>query len=431
MSNEIYNIFLGFVVAWPLLLTIPALHTRLPWPCFWAIFPAAVLMILPGEAFVAPSWFLFGTGLGVNSEARWILAMTVIVWSMTVAVVKFSSEQTYNFRTPFFFLTLAGNLGAVLATDLVVFVCASTLMGYSFYGLLLQRRNESSYQAGKIYLIFLIIADLTLFDALLLAAFETDDLRFESVRQAMTSTADTSITYLWLVLIGFGLKAGVWPFHLWLIETFKYSSWPARLLLGSVPVAVGLLGIVRWAPLGGATYYIPGLIYQGLGIVALLYIIIRAFSRIQITEIPAWTIVAVTGLCNVALGVGLAYPSLWHKYQYLVYPLIALTGVFTMFLSYGLSRTKDESISSTHRSSLNMFKAWSENWAGLMQQRKQNIKTRFVLLWGTVVLKFKFLHCFQKWGIAPGVLEQQLQYWPNAITLFLILVIVVALSVFL
>jgi len=342
MSEDFYGFALWIVVAWPLLLAIPALHARLPWPCHLAIMPAAVLAVLPGDASMTLPWFLFGTGFAVDAGVRWILVMSVAVWFTTATIVKSRKDDpTHDRATPFFMLTLAGNLGAVLAADLVGFFSFSALMGYGFYGLLVQDGDDKVQRAGRLYLIFLIIADLALFEALLIAAFSTGDLRFEAVRQVMAGTSSLRL-YLWMALAGFALKAGAWPFHLWLLAVFQSASPTRTMLLGGVPVAMGLLGAVRWLPFGEHAFNGFGMVIQLLGVAAMLYAALRLFSTIPVKLIPAWGAVAATGGFSVALGVGLAHPAVWRQHDYLTHPLIATLGILMAGLPFVCGRLRDK-----------------------------------------------------------------------------------------
>jgi len=339
MNTDIYAVLLLIVVViWPLLLAIPALHARLPWPRHLAIIPAVLLAVLPGGASLELPWLLFGTGFAMEGESRWILAMSATIWFAAAAITKPSKHDFANQRTTtFFLLTLAGNLGAVLATDLVGFFCFATLMGYGFYGLLVQGGDEVARRAGCRYLIVLIVADLLLFEALLLAAFATENLRFEAVHEAMAGASSSSF-YLWMVFIGFALKAGVWPAHLWLTTAFNSAPRSTALLLGGVPVAMGLLGAVRWLPLGEHAFGVSALIIQGVGVAAMLYAILRFFTHVSVKSLPAWTAVALTGLFIVALGGGLAHPALWRQYEFIAYPFIALVAIFLATLTFIIGR---------------------------------------------------------------------------------------------
>jgi len=373
MNVEIYAILLCFVVVWPLLLAIPALHSRLPWPRHLAIMPAAVLVVLPGEVSLELPWLLFGTGFVIDGESRWILAMSTAVWFAASAITKPSKLDFADQRTTtFFLLTLAGNLGAVLATDLIGFFCFATLMGYGFYGLLIQTGDEAARRAGRRYLIVLIVADLLLFEALLLAAFTAESLRFEAVSEAMAGAPSSSF-YLWMVLIGFALKAGAWPAHLWLTVAFSSAPRSTALLLGGVPVAMGLLGAVRWLPLGEHAFGTSAMIIQVMGMAAVLYAVLRFFTRSPVNLLFVWGSIATTGVFITALGTGLAHPAVWSRYEFLSYPFITLTGIVLAILAFAISRRQNLYLQPDF--SLPRVEALcqlAKRWCCMLQQRFQD-----------------------------------------------------------
>ncbi len=338
MNETTYDFTLWMVVAWPLLLAIPALYSRLPWPHHLAILPAMLLVAFAGDTSLEMPRILLGTGFSLDAEVRWILVMTAVIWLLAATVMQSWKHVTIiNRATPFFLITLAGNLGVVLTSDLIGFFSFSALMGYGFYGLMLQRSNEEVQRVGRLYLGILVIADLILFEALLLAASTTNDLEFEPVQMAMTGTSSSQF-YAWMVLIGFTLKAGIWPAHLWLSMTFRSASVLTTLLLGGVPVAMGLLGMIRWLPLGEHTFFTLGMAMQLMGMTAILYAVIRLLVHRSIKMLPAWVSIATTGLFIAALGTGLTNPSIWRQYEDFTYPFIAILGIFLTALTFTISR---------------------------------------------------------------------------------------------
>jgi len=382
MNVELYPMLLLMVVAWPLLLVIPALYLRLLWPCHLAIVPALLLALLPGEATLELPWLLFGTGFAIDGETRWILAVSVAIWFAAATVAKPSKRDFADQRTTTFFLfTLAGNLGAVLATDLMGFFCFATLMGYGFYGLLIQGGDEAARLAGRRYLIVLIVADLLLFEALLLAAFTTENLHFEIVREAIAK-ASSSPFYFWMVLIGFVLKAGIWPAHLWLTATFSSATRSTALLLGGVPVAMGLLGVMRWLPLGEHAFNVSGMVMQILGVAAVLYAVLRFFTQASVKSLPAWTAVALTGLFIAALGAGLADPSVWRQYESLAHPFIASVGLLLAALTFVAGRMGDTRQSPAASSQwVEAMSRWLARWMGSVQRWAEDRLSGFQSLW--------------------------------------------------
>ena len=423
MSAGIYAILLSVVmviaVAWPLLLAIPTLHSRLYWPRHLAIVPAALLVVLPGNVSLQLPWLLFGTRFTIDGTTRWVLAMSVVIWftaatMMMMMMMKPSKQGFANERsTTFFLLTLAGNLGAVLASDLVSFFCFSTIMSYGFYGLFIQNGNAATQHAGRLYLIFLIVADLLLFEALLLAAFTTDNLRFEGVREAMAK-ASSSQFYLWVTFIGFALKTGIWPAHLWLSSVFKSTNQTTALLIIGVPIVMGWLGAARWLPLGEHAFGISAMIIQMVGVIVVLYATLKLFTQASVKIV--WATSGATGLFITALGTGLAHPTVWRQYEYLSYPFITSLGILLALLIFAIGRTQE----TRHQQpaiALQRMKALSR-WIGATRQwvedRLLGLQSLCHVSWLKVAKHYQCVNHWQKLrGFTTG--------WSTAITLFVLL----------
>ncbi len=414
MNAVIPPLLLGVVVAWPLLLAFPALYARVPWPRQLATVPALLLAVLPGEASLELSWLLFGTGFAIDGQSRWILATAVAVWLMAAVTAQPANEgNAGRCTTPFFMLTLGGNLGAILATDLVGFFSFATVMGYGFYGLLIQGSDEAARRSGRCYLLFLIVADLLLFEALLLAAFTAEDLRYETVGEAMVGASSMSL-YLWLVLIGFMLKAGVWPLHWWLTAAFCTSPRTTALLLGGVPVAMGLLGLLRWLPLGEYAAGGSVMLIQVMGAGAVLYAV---FARGSVKTLPARVAVSVTGLFVVALGSGLAYPAVWRQYEFIGYPFIASLGILLAGLGFTTGRMKGARYMSTFASRrLGALQPEVGRWIEIVYQWAGDRFSGLHSLWRVSWLKAV------KWRIPDWRnLRTLVEGWSATITLFVLL----------
>ena len=334
MNTTLANLLLLSVPGLPLLLLLPALRSRLCRPCHLALLPAVMLLALPEDLSIEVSWLLFGTGLGVDGTSRLLLAMSVVLW-IAATFLQTRSDQTVDKRdTIFFLLTMAGNLGAILATDLIGFFTFSTLMGYGFYGLLVADGNEAARRAGRVYLGFLILADLALLEALLIAATTTTDLGFEAIRN-LIGQSPASGFYLSMVLAGFALKAGAWPLHFWLPLAFRSARPAVALLLGGVPVAIALLGMVRWLPLGELALTDLGVAIQWVGLTAAIYGTVAGLRQFHPRTVLAYAGIVVTGLFVATLGSGLEWPIIGSSIKETAHLFILYSGFMLAALVSG------------------------------------------------------------------------------------------------
>ena len=401
MSAAFLPLMLGLAVGWPLLLALPAIGTRIPWCRLVAVVPALLLTISSGDARLELPSLLLGTGFQIDGQNRWMVGMAAAVWFAAAQMARPAERGDRDrFAVTFRLLTLTGNLGAILATDLVGFFSFATVMGYGFYGVLLRDGGRAARRSGRSYLVALVVADLLLFEALLLAAFTTEDLRFPVVAETMAG-APSATLYLWLVLIGFLLRAGAWPLHGWLEGAFRSvpRTVPA-LLLGSVPIATGLLGVVRWLPLGEWSAGMSSLLIQLLGAAAVLHVVTGMPGRAQRVNLPASFAIGVTGLFIMAVGNGLADPPLWRNYEVFAFPFIALLGALTAVLGFVHGHLAEACPFSPRESPL-----WSGRWIGAVQRWSEGSSERLRLAARTLRLKLLEL-CFPEgrnsWRLAGG-----------------------------
>ncbi len=428
MNTTLSAILLLSVPGYPLLLAFPALRSRSPWPCHIALLPAVILLAVPAAFSVDLPWLLFGSGLAVGERSRWLLAMAVVLWAAAATLLRAPANQPEsNHLTTFFLLTLAGSLGAILATDLVGFFTFSTLMGYGFYGLLVNGGEMAAQRAGRIYLALLILADLALFEALLIVAAVTDDLSFGAVHQAVAPSVSLNL-YLSMVLVGFALKAGIWPLHFWLLPAFRSARPAAALLLGGVPIATGLLGAVRWLPLGEISSPGLGLALQWLGVGAMLHAIVAGRMQGQLKMLPAYAAIFATGLFITALGAGLADSAAGSRYGDLAYLFIVSLGFGLAVLTVGigwLAARSPDAVAPAKRAGDPA--PWFERWPGAVvrwgAQMGSDTLPRLRASWLATAGR---LWQIRAWQSALDGGERSLQRWAFAITLLLLLGVAVA-----
>lgn len=415
--NILNALLLLSVPSLPLLLAFPNWPLTLKWRTYIALLPAVILLFSPAVFSIELPWLLLGTGLGLSEDAKWLLGATVLLWLFAVHFV--SSREIDNRLTIFFLFIMAGNLGAILTTELIGFFVFSTLMGYAFFGLLVSAKNKTARRTGRIYLICLILADLALFEALLLAATTTDDLSFDSLHQAMALSEYLNV-YLLMVLFGFALKAGIWPLHFWLSAVLTTSSFIASRLLIIAMIPMALLGALRWLPLGMINWS-GGLAIQLIGNSAMLYalicIIAMLYKKKTVAMLTTYATLFVTGIFTLLLGSLLADSIAGNHYRHGVYYFLAsLSLALTALLMFRSNEQDSDTVSH-----------WFERWPAAIVKRLEQIAVK-------TLPKIQAL-CFEKinrlwqhqyiWQKMLSGGEGMLQRWHVAITLFLLVGIAV------
>lgn len=329
MSELLQDIGLWLILAWPLLVALPGVYRHLPLPYPLALAPAAVMLVTTGAAQLDMPWIVFGSGLMLDSERRWLLGMTLLLWLAAGRQAGRLDPARQPATFTLLLITFSGQLGMILASEPVGFLCFSTLLGYGFFGLLVQGGGADSLRVARLYITALILADLLLFEALLLAAYLQETLRFDGFDFQLQG--DSAGLYGALVLGAFLLKAGSWPLHAWITGALRTAPPPARLLLAGGPVAMALLGLWRWLP-AGQGLELAGQLCRGLGAVALGYALIQALRRRQPGRRPGWLVLALTGALLLGFGQALIDPAMDAQMQTLTAPLLALLGLLPVLL---------------------------------------------------------------------------------------------------
>lgn len=408
----------------PLLLAIPALHCRLRWPVPIALSPAIGLLFVPGDFAIELPWVLLGSaGMGIDTLSRWWLLMSVTIWAVSATFLHRATEPVADNRlTTLFLLTLAGQLGTVLATNLVSFFAYMTLMGYAFVGLLLIDGNDKARSAGRCYLVLLIIADIALFEALLIAGGLTDDLGFATVARVI-SQSPSSTFYLSMVVTGFALKAGFWPLQVWLPLAFSPSRPAVALLLWIVPVATGLLGMVRWIPLGAIVAPMLGTLLLGIGAAGIFYALLFGLMRAQWKQLPLYVVILATGVFAMGLGIGMVDPAIWNQYGDDSAPVfVTAVGLGFAVIIAGLAWVERKNGSPSELTAVAGTVAWFEYWPQAVIRWAG--RTGFNTLPGlraAWLAKWARLLQTDRWQKVFDAGEYFIQHWPFAVTLSLLL----------
>ena len=429
MNGIVSGFLLVSALGLPLLLAFPPLHRRLPWPVHIALLPAIALVFIPVDLCIELPWFLLGTGLGLDAGSRWWLAISVMMWGViAIFLLPPNGRNVHHPLTSLFLLSLTGQMGAVLATDMVSFFALSTLMGYACIGLLLADADETIRRAGRIYLVLLILADIILFEAMVMAEAISEDLGFATLARVI-SLSNSLDLYLSIVLVGFAFKVGLWPLHIWLPLAYATARPATALMLWVGPVATGLLGVLRCLPLGEVSAPMPGGALLFLGAVTILYVIFFCFKRAQRRQLPAYVATIVTGSFVMGLGAGLSDPALWSGYGDLAPIFVFTMGLVLaiMIVSFEWSMAKGE-ISGANKVDRTLLESWFAAFVHWGRRAGIDTLPDFRALW---LARRDGLRQKRIWQRAFDAGEYFLQRWSFALTLFLLLVIVTVVLLFL
>ncbi|EIC21569.1 proton-conducting transporter transmembrane domain-containing protein [Thiorhodovibrio frisius] len=307
--------WLLFAWVWPLLLAGPALARRLWWLSPLGALPALLIAFaLPVDTRVELPWLLLGTHLGLDTTGRIFLIFTAMLW---LAAGIFAASQRWRALAAdeddrraarfnaFFLLAMGGNFWLILGLDLASFYVGFAIMGLASYILVIHDGTRAALRAGKVYLIMALLGEVLLFAALAMIAAETGTTAPNPQQLAVLS--DLAIA---LALLGLGVKAGIFPLHLWLPLAHPAAPIAASAVLSGTMIEVALLGWLRFLPVGELALPHWGTALILLGLFTLFFGLVLGLMQRDLKVILAYSSISKMGFLLVLLGLTLLQPAL-------------------------------------------------------------------------------------------------------------------------
>jgi multicomponent Na+:H+ antiporter subunit D len=179
-----------------------------------------------------------GFFLGFISSLLWFLASVYAIEYM-----KHEHAQTrYNI---FSLLSFCGMMGIVFTGNLLSLYIFFELMAILSYMLVIHEETPEAMRAGLKYLFMGIVGGLLLLFAILATYVITGTLTLKAAGLAGLKESSYFAFIFWAFIIGFGVKAGIFPVHVWLPDAHPVAPSPASALLSGVMIKAGAYGIIR------------------------------------------------------------------------------------------------------------------------------------------------------------------------------------------
>lgn len=177
--------------------------------------------------------------------AGWIFACIIaLVWFLATLFSWAYMDLEHNRRRYYSFLifTLGATLGVVCARDFFTLFLFFELMTFSSFVLVIHEQDRQAMQAGALYLYLGVAGGLALLFAVMLLFATAGTVEIRPLLEQIT--AHRTLIFI-LFMIGFGIKAGLVPLHIWLPQAHPVAPSPASALLSGIMIKAGAYGIFR------------------------------------------------------------------------------------------------------------------------------------------------------------------------------------------
>ncbi len=312
-----------------LLLAAPPTGRRLI-PLATVLAPVPALLLALGLVEAPPAvvdGFLLDARLGLDGiGGPFLLATSLLYLFAAVHALGYLRNDPRRLRFGCFFLVaMAGNLALPLALDAASFYLAYAVMGFSTWALVDHVGGAAGRHAGRVYLVWMLIGEVLVLAGLVAgSAVAGGAIELGAIAAAVRAHPWIAA----LLVLGFGVKAGLPGLHVWLPPAHSIAPAPASAVLSGAMLKVAVLGWLRLLPGAvdaAAVLVVVGLVGAFAG--ALLGLCQRAPKAIL-----AYSSVSQMGFVScaagLALGTGAAGRATAAVALYVVHHALAKAGLF-------------------------------------------------------------------------------------------------------
>lgn len=217
-------------------------------------------------------------------------------------------------------LFIAGMIGVVAVSDWFFFLVFWEFMTLASYFLVIfERENPVSLRAGFKYFLITHVATALMFAAAIITwqAGTVHGFGFVYAREAMQGLAHARPALFHVVLalwfVGFGTKAGMYPFGDWLPDAHPAAPSSVSAMLSGIMIKIGVYGILRvflWTVMPELTrdaVLIWGLVIAAFGLASAVIGSIAAVQQNDCKRLLAFSSIGQMGYILMGLGMGIAF----------------------------------------------------------------------------------------------------------------------------
>jgi len=271
-----------------------------------AAVPALLVgLLVPEGTVVSVPWLLLGVHLQLDSIGAMLLPASAFIWLAAALWSRLRSPDSLDaagFRA-FFLAAMGGNLLVILAADMISFYIGFALMGLAAYPLLLRRSQQARFGA-RVYLVLTLVGELALFAAMVGLYVNSGSLLLSDIAQAPFQGVSVA-----LLLVGFGIKVALPGLHVWLPMVYSVAPIVTVAVLSGPMMKAGLVGWLRFLPIGQEGMAFWGELLFVLGVIGVLLGVVFGSLQRRPQAVLGYSSIAKMGLISAMIGLALAEPA--------------------------------------------------------------------------------------------------------------------------
>lgn len=177
--------------------------------------------------------------------------MTIVFTSVGIYAFEYMKHEEYKNRFFAFYLMLMGVLnGIYMSSNLISMYFFYEFMTILSFPLVIHNLSKESISAGYKYMFYSVAGAFLALFAIIFVAGYSDTLTFKAGgfidMQKLSGHEGIFLVFVFITIIGFGCKAGLFPLQEWLPIAHPVAPAPASAVLSGVITKSGVFAIIRF-----------------------------------------------------------------------------------------------------------------------------------------------------------------------------------------
>lgn len=278
-----------------------------------AVAPALALTLVPSLDGAVPEgievpWLLLGAVLHLDPLARSLTLVAVLLYGAAIHAVRHRTDGRPAELAAFLLVCFTGNVLLYVAGDVATFYSGYAMMSFGSFALVLHERTRAARRAGRVYVPLTVLSEFAVLAGLILVA-DAGGMRVVDAPAAVAASPHAGVIVA-LLVFGFGIKAGLVPFHVWMPVSYAAAPSLASAVLSGAMAKAGLVGWLRFLPLAELGMPRLGLILVALALLGAFGAAILGVLQRDPDVVIAYSSVSQMGYLAAVVGTALAVPDL-------------------------------------------------------------------------------------------------------------------------
>lgn len=237
-------------------------------------------------------------------SAVFVLLLGVVTFSVSIYIPGYLRSYKSDIKSGFFFLNLflfvSSMVSVLLAENALTFLVAWEIMSLSSALLVaFDMKSKASKRATVIYLAATRLATSFLAIGFVILGTHFGSWSFSSWN------IDSPTLYIpaTVILLGFCIKAGLWPFHIWLPYAHTSAPAPVSALMSGVMLKIAIYAIIRIFLIGSPMPLFLSVLLLVLGMISSIWGVLFALVQNDIKRVLGYSSVENIGIIAMAVAV--------------------------------------------------------------------------------------------------------------------------------